>query len=92
MSEEAGSAPLPLERYADYLRLLARCQIDPRLRSRLDPSDVVQQTLLIAHEKLAQFRGRTHAELAAWLRTILANHLARAMRRYDREKRKQGRT
>ncbi len=85
MSEEAGGAPLPLERYADYLRLLARCQIDPRLRSRLDPSDVVQQTLLIAHEKLAQFRGRTHAELAAWLRTILANHLARTIRRFDRQ-------
>ncbi len=84
MSGEADSAPRALEQYADYLRLLARLQIDPRLRSRLDPSDVVQQTLLIAHEKLAQFRGRTHAELAAWLRAILASTLGQAVRRFYR--------
>ena len=76
--------PPALEQYADYLRLLARLQVDPRMRSRLDPSDVVQQTLLIAHEKLAQFRGRTHAELAGWLRAILASTLAQAVRRFYR--------
>jgi RNA polymerase sigma-70 factor (ECF subfamily) len=65
MTEPAEPAPRPLEKYADYLRLLARLQLDPRVRGRLDPSDIVQQTLLIAHEKKAQFRDRTDAELAA---------------------------
>ena len=69
---------------SNSLRLFAQLQIDPRLRSRLDPSDVVQQTLLIAHEKLARFRGRSHAEMAAWLRTILAATLAQASRRFYR--------
>jgi RNA polymerase sigma-70 factor (ECF subfamily) len=82
MAHDAGEAPRHLEQYADYLTLLARLQIDPLLRSRLDPSDVVQQTLLIAHEKLDQFRGRTDAELAAWLRVILANAMAKASRRF----------
>ena len=50
-----------LERYRPYLHLLARLQLDPRWQARLDPSDVVQETLLRAHEKLAQFRGRGDA-------------------------------
>src|SRR5262249_8664590 len=41
----------------------------------LDASDVVQETLLKAHENLGQFRGQTEAELVAWLRQILANTL-----------------
>jgi RNA polymerase sigma-70 factor, ECF subfamily len=81
MTDPAEPAPRPLEDYADYLRLLARFQLDPRLRGRLDPSDIVQQTLLIAHEKRTQFRGRTDAELAAWLRSILVSILAQHMRR-----------
>jgi hypothetical protein len=77
MIRETGADAWPLERYREYLRMLARLQLDSRLQGKLDPSDVVQQTLLKAHAKRDQFRGATEAEFTAWLRQILANSAPR---------------
>jgi RNA polymerase sigma-70 factor, ECF subfamily len=76
-----------LDRYRTYLHLLARLNLANRLRGKIDPSDVVQQTLLQAHQRFGLFRGRTDAELAAWLRQILAHHLAHLIRDFARAKR-----
>ena len=73
-----------LESFRDYLRLMARLVINARLQPKLDASDIVQQTLLHAHEHWDQFRGGTDAELAGWLGAILQNTLAMASRRFAR--------
>src|SRR5262245_17964497 len=80
MAATTEAEAMNLEQFRDYLRLLARVQLDPRWRAKLDPSDAVQQTLLQAHEARGQFRGHTAAQKAAWLRQILARVLANAVR------------
>jgi RNA polymerase sigma-70 factor (ECF subfamily) len=80
-----------LARQRPYLLLLARMYLGDSSRRRLDPSDVVQQTFLQAQRQASQFRGRTAAELAAWLRRILAGTLSDALRAMSRAKRDAGR-
>jgi RNA polymerase sigma-70 factor (ECF subfamily) len=79
---EPGALDRLLESYRNYLRLVARAGIDPLLRGKADPSDLVQETLLKAHQHFDQFQGQTEPELTAWLRQILARNLADLARRY----------
>jgi RNA polymerase sigma-70 factor (ECF subfamily) len=78
---------LNLERFRDYLRLLARLQLDPRLQAKVDLSGVVQQTLLEAHLAEGQLRAMDDAALARWLRRALANNLTDEVRRLSRASR-----
>jgi RNA polymerase sigma-70 factor (ECF subfamily) len=87
MALSGNESNLELEGFRDYLRLLARLQMPAELRNKLDPSDLVQVTMLKAHEAEADFRGHTRAEKAAWLRQILARTLANTIRDHARGKR-----
>src|SRR6516165_3694440 len=83
MAPDVRRLPRPLEDYREYLHLVARLQLGPDLRGKIDPSDLVQQTLLKAHQKQEQFRGENDAQLGAWLRRILGNELADTLRRLN---------
>jgi hypothetical protein len=48
-----------LEQAREYLRLLGRLHFDTRLCGKLDPSNVLQQTLCEACEKRDQLRRET---------------------------------
>jgi RNA polymerase sigma-70 factor, ECF subfamily len=77
--DEAAKGQL-FERCRPYLRILAQRQITGALARRLDPSDVVQQTLLEAHRDFRDFVGASEPELAAWLERILAHNVAETIR------------
>ncbi|MFO0897440.1 MAG: sigma-70 family RNA polymerase sigma factor [Pirellulales bacterium] len=73
-------------RYRSYLLLLARLQLDDRRWSRVEASDVVQQTLLEAHAMPPQ-ADQSVSGTAGWLRRALANNIRDAIRRSRRKKR-----
>jgi RNA polymerase sigma-70 factor (ECF subfamily) len=86
MSAHGSALVRPLESFRPYLRMLADLQLPWQANGRVDPSDVVQDTLLKAKVHFDQFRGTSEAELAAWLRRILSNAMIDALRRCARDK------
>jgi RNA polymerase sigma-70 factor, ECF subfamily len=68
--------------YRNYLSLMATTQLERRLRPRVSPSDIVQETMLKAHRHFAQFKGCSEAEFLAWLRQILLSSLAHFVERH----------
>jgi RNA polymerase sigma-70 factor, ECF subfamily len=76
-----------LEPFRSYLEVLARVHLDPRLRGKLDPADVVQQALLRAYAAWPELHNRDRPVVAAWLRRILARTLADVVKHYDRDRR-----
>lgn len=76
-----------LETCREYLLLVAKKELGGELGGKLGPSDVVQETLIRAHQGFAAFRGVSEGEFLAWVRAILANELVMARRRYSAAKR-----
>lgn len=76
-----------LERYRGYLYVVARLRVGQGLRGKLDPSDLVQQTLLKAHQAADRWKSVAEDARGGWLRQILANTIVDEVRRYGRARR-----
>jgi RNA polymerase sigma-70 factor, ECF subfamily len=78
-----------LERFRAYLGLMARLEVVPSLRDKVDLSGVVQQTLLEAHQALKERPGgeQTDPVTTVWLRSILSHNLADSLRKLAARKR-----
>jgi RNA polymerase sigma-70 factor (ECF subfamily) len=76
-----------LERFRPYMDLMARVHLRPALRTKVSPSDVVQDTLAEAYLHPDRFEGRDIPEQIALLRRMLASRLARVGRDLGRQKR-----
>ena len=80
MSQKREDRAEQIGRFRDYLHLLAETRLDPRYHRIVDPSDIVQATLLKALEAVDSLRGRSDREVAAWLRQILSRQIANHLR------------
>ena len=81
MAHDADVQAERLERFREYLSLLARLHLDARLQGKVDLSGVVQQTLLEAHRAAGKMPQQGDEDLARWLRRILANNLRDEVRK-----------
>ena len=85
--DSPGQGGDEFEPFRSYLHVLAETQLHARLKSKVDASDIVQQTMLQAYQARSQFRGNSDAEKAGWLRTILGNVLCGLARDFSRQRR-----
>ena len=65
-----------------YLRRVVELRLDPRLRPRVDTSDVVQETHLEALRRLAAYLGRRPLPFRLWLRQIACDCALKARRHH----------
>src|SRR5262245_12981144 len=64
-----------LETFRSYLLLIANREVEANLRPKFAPSDMVQETILVAQLQFDQFRGQSAEEVAGWLRSILLHRM-----------------
>ena len=75
-----------LARHRPFLPLEAKRIHQRKLQARFDPSDVVQQTLVEAHQQRNAFAGDNSVQMAGWLLRMLKNNMIDAVRGNHREK------
>ncbi len=68
--------------YRDRLRRMVASRLDDRLAARLDASDVVQETMLVAAESLPKFAQERPIPFYAWLRLLASQRLVDLQRRH----------
>ncbi len=88
---DGGKWEEALARFRPLLRLLAALDLNPRFWRQVDPSDMVQKTIIEAHQKRSDFRGSTEQQLEAWLKGILAHRIIDEARKLRCEKNDVGR-
>jgi RNA polymerase sigma-70 factor (ECF subfamily) len=64
------------------LRQFVAVRLDPRIRARLDPSDIVQETQLEAYRRMDDFLERRPMPLRVWLRKTAYERMLKLRRHH----------
>tara|TARA_R110002072_G_scaffold302100_1_gene483932 strand:+ start:114316 stop:114864 length:549 start_codon:yes stop_codon:yes gene_type:complete len=71
-----------------YVGFLARSHVESWIQAKVDSSDLIQQTLMEAHQGFPDFSGQTEGEWIAWLKQILKHNATDFVRRFGAAKRR----
>ena len=71
-----------LVRHRDRLKRMVGIRMDPRLASRVDPSDVVQETLVRAAERLSEYLRDRALPFYPWIRQLALEQIVRQHRQH----------
>ncbi len=71
-----------LERYRDRLRRMVALRLDPRLRGRVDASDVIQEGYLDAMRRLEEYIRNPAVPFYIWLRFLVGQRVQEQYRRH----------
>jgi RNA polymerase sigma-70 factor (ECF subfamily) len=76
-----------LARHRPYLRQVVDLRLEPALRARVDASDIVQETLVVASRRIDDFIARRPTSFRMWLRRKAIERLIEARRKHLADKR-----
>jgi RNA polymerase sigma-70 factor (ECF subfamily) len=79
---DPGAVNALLERHRDALRRMIDVRMDKRLQQRVDASDIVQEVLVDANRRLAEYLRDAAMTFQLWLRHIARDRLIDAHRRH----------
>jgi RNA polymerase sigma-70 factor (ECF subfamily) len=76
-----------MDRHRDSLHRMVECRLNQGVARRVDPSDIVQDALLTASRRLAEYLKNPSMPFHAWLRQLTRDRLADVYRRELADKR-----
>src|SRR5215813_3163744 len=69
-------------RHREFLRKFVALRLDPDVRARVDPSDIVQETQLEAFDRLRDYLKRQPMPFRTWLRKTAYERMLKAHRHH----------
>jgi RNA polymerase sigma-70 factor (ECF subfamily) len=74
--------------FREPLKELVARQLDPRLKSRVDPSDIIQEAFLVAARELQIFASSSETPFSLWLYRLVRSRMVEAYRFHAKRQRR----
>jgi RNA polymerase sigma-70 factor (ECF subfamily) len=79
---DSGAMAALFTRHRDRLERVVSLRLDPRLRGRIDPADVLQETYLEVSRRIGEYAMQPTVSAFVWLRSLATQKLVDLMRHH----------